>query len=302
MKNDNLDLVCFSYLAPGTIFKIKQYPKINYGTEILETIKTIAADGPMVAVGCARLNLKVGLITNPIGKDQKQIINYLNKQNVISKIKILPKFKTPFIIILSDSKGNREWFPYIPKVNLYLKKVNLGLLRKSSLVYIDYYQVIREASQRAINFASHHKIPIFINLGGSPFTSKVSNSLKEKNIVIIQTNLEENKAKNAPSLAKRIYHGVKPKIAIVTLGSKGALAVTSNKMIKVPTFKVKVNHLHGAGAAFSVDFIFGYLNGWETEKCLLFGCTLGTINCTLERGFETFSQKEVKEFLKKWPE
>ncbi|MGB9706685.1 MAG: hypothetical protein ACPLXP_01230 [Microgenomates group bacterium] len=203
------------------------------------------------------LNLKVALITNPVGKDEEghKIINYFRKHKVTTKIRKVPWLKTPFIVILSDSKGNREWFPYISEVNPFLKKVDLTLVAKSSLVYVDYYQIIREASQRMINFASQHGIPSFINLGGSPFTPKLSNSLRGKKVIAVQTNLEENQIRNAEPLVRSIYNHVKPQVAIVTLGS----------------------------------------------KCLRFGCTLGTINCTLERSFEVFSQKEVEEFLRKWP-
>jgi len=89
MKDKKLDLVCFSYLAPGTIFRIRQYPQINYGTEILETIETLAADGPMVAIACARLGLNTGLITNPVGKDERgnNIVDYFNKHKVATKIR-----------------------------------------------------------------------------------------------------------------------------------------------------------------------------------------------------------------------
>lgn len=303
MGNKNFDLTCFSYLTVGKILRIREYPKLNYGTEILEVIKTLAADGPMLAITCARLNLRVGLITNPIGEDKEgnKVIDYFKKHKVITKIEKSSRAKTPFIIILSDLKGNREWFPYIPDATTHLQKANLELIARSSLVYIDYYQIIQEASQRAIDFAYQHKIPSFINLGGSPFTPEISGNLQKKGIAIVQTNLEEDQIQNAIPLAQSVYSSIKPQIAIVTLGSKGAIAFTRQGVIAVPTFKVKIKHLHGAGAVFSAGFIFGYLKGWEVEKCLRFGCTLGTINCTLERGFEVFSQKEVKKFLEKWP-
>lgn len=285
MGNKRLNLSCFSYLASGRVFTIEEYPKPNYGAEVLDIIDTLAADAPMVAVAASRLGLN-------------EIMSCFTRNNVATEIDRNPQIKTPFIIVLSDKAGSREWFPYIPQAVSDLEQIKLDMIADSLLAYIDYYAIIRKVSQRAVDFASQHNIPSFINLGGSPFTSEILGYLRNRGIAIIQTNLDESEVQKAIPLAQDMFRSIKPEIAIVTLGSKGAVALNSSGVIRVPAYKVKVRHLHGIGAAFSAGYAFGYLKGWETEKSLRFARTLGSMSCTVETGFDAFSQRDVEKFIK----
>lgn len=300
MANKELDLSGFSYLASARVLRIKEYPKPNYGAEVLDVIDTLAADAPMVAVAASHLGLKVGLIVNSVGTDREsdQTVSYLERNNVTTTLGRKSEIKSPFIIVLSDNVGKREWFPYLPMVVSELESVNLDLMAKSSVAYIDFYDLIRKPAQRAVEFANKNKIPSFVNLGGSPFTPEVSNFLRGKDIAILQTNLDESEAQNAPTLAQSIYSSAKPEIAIVTLGREGAVAHTKDGAVAVPAHEVKIRHLHGAGAAFSAGYAYCYLKGLGIEESLHFSCALGSLNCTVERGFDEFSVQEIERFLK----
>lgn len=301
MSKSKLDLSCFSYLAHARVLQIEQYPKPNYGTEVLGVIDTLAADGPIVATAASNLGLKVGFVGNRVGKDNegKTIIKHFKKNNIKTFVKVDASRKTPFILVLSDSEGNREWFPYIPHVVEELMQVNLEILAHSSLAYIDLYSVIQPAAERAIIYAHEHKIPIFLDLGGTPFTSEIAASIQNKGVAIIQTNLDESDFNYAQTLARQIFLSVKPEVSIVTLGREGAIAYTASSCIHTPAYSIKVLHVHGAGAAFSAAFSLGYLNHWEIEDSLQFACALGSLSCTTENGFDRFSQEEVQKFISK---
>lgn len=300
--NKELDLSCFSYLATAKVLQIEKYPKPNYGAEVLGVIDTLVADGPIVAIAVSHLGLKAGFVGNRVGGDDegKAILERFKRNKITAAVEVNPERKTPFIIVLSDKEGDREWFPYIPKALQDLKRVDLEILRKSSLVYIDFYQVIRPAAERAITFAHEWGIPIFINLGGSPFTSEMAESLQNKGVVIIQTNLDETASGDAKRLARQIFNSVKPEVSTITLGRKGAIAYTSSSYIHVPAYSVKALHFHGIGAAFSAGFALGYLNNWELGKSLRFACALGSMSCTVKNGFDRFSKEEVEQFIEDW--
>lgn len=295
-----LDLGCFSYVASARVLGIEEYPKPNYGAEVKDVIDTLAADAPMVAVAASHLGLNVGLVGNAIGTDSEgnAIIERFNRNNINLEVSQRTDIKTPFIVVLSDKTGNREWFPYLPNVAADLEQINLDILGRSSLAYIDYYQVIQSASLRAIDFAKISKIPSFVNLGGTPLTPEIIGSLSRKDIAIVQTNLDEQDAPNAGVLAQTIMSSVKPEIAIVTLGSKGAVALKGQELLATPAQKVSVRHLHGAGATFSAGFAYGYLKNMDIKYSLRFACALGSMNCTVETGFDAFSVSDVEEFLK----
>lgn len=295
-----LDLSGFSYLAKARVLKIDKYPKPNYGAEVREVIDTLAADAPMVVVAASHLGLKTGLITNSIGANSEgdEVVSYFKRNQVRFSFTRNQEIKTPFITVLSDNAGDRKWFPYIPNAVSELEQANFNLIAQSSIAYIDFYEIIRKPAQKAVEFANRNKTPCFINLGGSPFTPEVSRFLKGKDIAIVQTNLDEAEVDNAPLLAQNIFSEIKPKVAIVTLGSKGAVACTLEGVVSIPAYKVNVKHLHGAGAAFSAGYAYCYLKGLDVDESLRFACALGSLNCSVERGFDAFSLENVESFIK----
>ena len=101
----------------------------------------------MTAITASRLGLKVGLIANPLGEDDKGrgISRNLEQNRVANSISLMSDRKTPFIVVLSDKGGNREWFAYTKEAEEELVKVDLSQIDNSSLIYIDLYSGIQEA-------------------------------------------------------------------------------------------------------------------------------------------------------------
>lgn len=299
MSNKELDLSCFSYLASARVLNVDEYPKPNYGAEVRRVIDTLAADGPMVAIAASHLGLKVGIIANAVGENAegKEILDRLKRNNVVVGVETNPSIKTPFIVVLSDKEGNREWFPYIPSAIEELKNSKLDMIGESLLAYIDYYSITREAANRVVDFGHKSGTPLFLNLGGSPLQTEERVFLKSKNIRILQTNLDYGGVSDGFILAKDLFENTKPEISIVTLGEKGAVAVTSYGEFRAYAYLVDALHVHGAGAAFSAGFSLGYLKGWNVQRSLGFACALGSLNCTVETGFDTFSQEDVERFM-----
>lgn len=296
-----LDLSCFSYLASARVLQIEKYPQLNSGAEVNGVIDTLSADGPMVATAASRLGLKVGLVANSLGEDEvgQVIKGSLQKNAVVNSISNLQNKRTPFIVVLSDSGGNREWFAYIRDVQEELKNAELSQIGTSSLAYIDLYSGIKEASLRAVNYANQNNVPVFLNLSGDVPDHELIEQLANKSIIITQIGLHESQEGSAEEIARRVYESINPKISIVTLASKGAVAVSGEAVMKVHAYPVDILHVHGAGAAFSAGIVFGYLRGWVLQRNLKFACALGSLNCTKERGFEEFTLGEIERLMAK---
>lgn len=296
-----LDLSCFSYLASARVLQIKKYPQLNSGAEVDGVIDTLSADGPMVAIAASRLGLKVGLVANSLGEDEigQAIKSDLQKNAVVNSISNLQNKRTPFIVVLSDSGGNREWFAYIMDAQEELKNAELSQIGISSLAYIDLYSGIKMASLRAVNYANQNNVPVFLNFSGDIPTDELMEQLADKGIVITQIGLHESQEDGAEQIARRVYEFVNPKVSIVTLASKGAIAVSGKTVVKTHAYPIDILHVHGAGAAFSAGFVFGYLCGWNLQRNLEFACALGSLNCSKERGFEEFTLEEIEELAAK---
>jgi len=296
-----IDLSCFSYLASARVLQINKYPQLNSGAEVNGVIDTLAADAPMTAITASRLGLKVGLIANPLGEDDKGrgISRNLEQNRVANSISLMSDRKTPFIVVLSDKGGNREWFAYTKEAEEELVKVDLSQIDNSSLIYIDLYSGIQEASFRAVNYATEKGVPIFLNLSGDIPSSELTAKLRGKNIAIVQIGLHESQESEAEKVATQIYETFNPKVSIVTLASKGAIAVSGKTVVKTQAYPVNILHVHGAGAVFSAGFAFGYLQNWGLQQTLEFSCAIGSLSCAKERGFEQFTLEEISELIAK---
>ncbi len=83
---------------------------------------------------------------------------------------------------------------------------------------------------------------------------------------------------------------------MLTLGSKGAVAV-SDCVYRVPRARqVAVVDPVGAGDAFAGGFLCGYLEG-GVQRGLEIGSAVGALHCTIVGDFAYVTRGEVEEFL-----
>ncbi len=75
--------------------------------------------------------------------------------------------------------------------------------------------------------------------------------------------------KNPVEACRRIAE-LGPKVAGVTLGSKGYVALAEGRVIEKPAYRVEAIDTTGCGDVFHAGFIFGLIRGWNYEKCLDF--------------------------------
>jgi sulfofructose kinase len=67
---------------------------------------------------------------------------------------------------------------------------------------------------------------------------------------------------------------------VVTLGSKGAIAVAGDRVVRSSGYAVRAVDTTGAGDVFRGAFIFGILNDWPIERTLQFANAAAAISCT----------------------
>jgi sugar/nucleoside kinase (ribokinase family) len=65
----------------------------------------------------------------------------------------------------------------------------------------------------------------------------------------------------------------------VTDGAQGSWLVTRERTIHQPAFEIEVVDTNGAGDVFSGAMVYGLVQGWEHEDCLLFAAAAAALKC-----------------------
>ena len=74
-----------------------------------------------------------------------------------------------------------------------------------------------------------------------------------------------------PLDACRVLSALGPRVAGVTLGGKGYVALHGRDVIQKPAYPVRAIDTTGCGDAFHAGFIYGLIQGWDVEKNLDLG-------------------------------
>jgi sugar/nucleoside kinase (ribokinase family) len=87
--------------------------------------------------------------------------------------------------------------------------------------------------------------------------------------------------KKTPLEAAKEFIKLGIKTVVITLGDKGAIAITKNAIIESPAFKIQPVDATGAGDAFCGGFCFAFvIKKWGLHKSLTFANACAAIKVT----------------------
>lgn len=293
-----VDLLCFSYLAPARVCRIDHYPDVNRGAHISDVAVSVAGDGPIVAITASALGLRAGLVCNDVGADAdgEFLLGYLARHGVQHRSVSEAGLKTPFAIILVDDDGNREWFSYIGNSFANTWQESWTSLPAARLMYVDVYADLIGEARTAIERAKLACIPLYLNVAQSPLTDDLAMLLNESGASVVQASADAESGIDAYDLARRFSLASRSSV-VVTLGAKGAAMFHEDGTYSSPAPRAVIQHSHGAGAAFSAAFCQGLLSGWSAASCLTYATFAGTLRCSSSPAVETFTAAELRDFV-----
>jgi sugar/nucleoside kinase (ribokinase family) len=279
-------VVCFSYLAAASLWKVGHFPTANHGAEVEAIEESIAADGPMVAAVLAGLDQPSLLIANSVGDDPTgyQVRSWLRQNRVQTTAGTKANSTTPRIVVVGDNHHTRTMFPYLPGVADELESIDLAPLRSASFAYIDGYKLLGKAAARAVQAAKAAQLPLLVNLGGDLAPSELLAALDGYPGLVVQTSIAEESLGTATRLVKSLQADMQCAWAVITAGKAGAAAVNKRDVLKVSAFRADVRLTHCAGAAFSGGLLDGLVQGWHMQDCLDLAAASGALRC--ERGHD----------------
>jgi|Deesub1362A_J573_1020465.scaffolds.fasta_scaffold00017_118 ribokinase len=272
---------------------IDVYPDRGGHTVVKNTRKMAGGAAANVIFGLTLYGFK-GSFYSPVGDDEdgKFFIDSFRKIGVNTEGIQVISGSTGRVECFVDGNGERTFFVFpgvVARLDEY--RIPLEKLEREDVIYLDPFPVEKsfEFHFRVAEECSSSKV---LN-PGFPYTrlgfKKLRSLLALCDVVIL--NKDEFNLLGVPP-SDYLKTGVT--ILIVTLGKDGSVAYVdsaSPNRIKSPSVSVEVVDTTGAGDAFSVGFLYGYLNDLPIRQSLDLGNTLAA-HCITGLGARNFMSKE----------
>ncbi len=226
------------------------------------------------AVGLARLGLKTALVcAMGDGWMDNQAKNVLKEEMVETKYIKTNKNQNGFGVVINYQEERTILsyypdalccFPEDPELQadwMYLTSMGQG--------YGDFYG-------QALDWAKIHNTKIAFNPGTRQIKdglNKIGQALSQTQILFVNKEEGNELIKtdlDCPNLARKLSE-LGPKIVVVTNGPEGAYCFDGQKDYFAPIIEAPVIERTGAGDAFAVGFMGGYMFGKTIEECLVWG-------------------------------
>lgn len=281
---------------------IDKYPKVGGRAVVRKTMKMAGGAAANVIYGLSILGVKCRFYST-IGEDEDAEFFKKSMGNVELICNVTHK-ETGKVVIYVDKNGERTFFVHPNAAGI----VNLSMEDKD-FEEIDYLYLDPFPSDKS--FAVHlnlakkaKKFKTFVILNpGFPYTSlgfeKLFELLKYVDMLIMSKDEFLTLNKSEEEILKFVDY------LIITLGKDGCRCISKieglKKIEKIEkrAFKTDVVDSTGAGDAFAVGFIYGFLNNFGLEKSLLLGNYVASCNIRYYGARNFPSKKEIDEFLKK---
>ena len=180
-------------------------------------------------------------------------------------------FESQFAFILAEpAKGGRRTIfwqrptgpPPIPD------ELDYGVIRQARVVLTD--GLFPDAALAACKAAREAGVPVVVDAGS--LREGMLDLARVSDFYLASETFAKAFAGNATSLeACKKLAELGPKVTGVTLGAKGYVAWTADRIIDRPAYKVNAVDTTGCGDVFHAGFVYGVVKGWEVEKSLDFG-------------------------------
>jgi ribokinase len=259
--------------------------------------------GANQAVAAARLGANVSMLGR-VGKDSfgNFLLKNLKSNHVDSQFVQRDDASTGTAIIVVDSNGQNS-IVLSPGAN---GKVSPADVENASFLHHDLLLLQLEIPTPTVLSAAQRAKDNNVRVILNPAPAKeIPDQLialadfiipNETELGLLTNRTVNDTASAEPAAKKLLQHGAKN--AIVTLGSKGALIVTSTQVTYVDSFKVNVVDTTAAGDAFIGGFATKLIESASLLAAVRYGCACGALATTKFGAQPSLPQKEeVERFI-----
>ncbi len=291
-----LGQACLDYLG-----RLRVYPEEDGKCELIDLHIQCGGPASTALVTLSRLGIQTSFLgsisDDPIGIE---IVKGLKEEKVdFAFLKITPGYTSQFAFIAITESGNRTIFWHRGSVpHLRAGDVNLSPFSKARILHLDGLMI--EAAQDAAHQAKSMGLKVVMDAGTMRDGSRKLASLVD--VLIASERFAEPLLGELapPEKALEALCQLGPKEVIITLGSKGSIGLSGEKIIFQKAFPVDTIDTTGAGDVYHGAYIYGLLQGWNMQECMRFASATSAIKCReigARKGIPHL--KEIREFMRK---
>jgi sugar/nucleoside kinase (ribokinase family) len=280
------DILVAGEINPDLILTGDVIPSFNQVEKLVDSaVLTIGSSSVIFACGAARLGMKVSFI-GVCGDDifGRFMVDEMQKHQIDTSHIILRKGGHTGMSVILNQNADRAILTYPGLIrDLSSNDVSDELLKQNRHIHVaSYFLQTRLQSGLTELFSRARDLGLTTSLDPNFDPAEKWAGFDELLYVtnVFLPNLTEalsiSKTDDVESASKQLAK--KTGIAVVKLGSQGALACTSNSLHRVSSILVGVIDTVGAGDSFDAGFIYGYLNDWNVDKSLRLGCVCGALS------------------------
>jgi len=252
---------------------------------------------PNTMVGLTRLGYKTSVIA-VVGNDLtgKISIDELKKDNIDTRYLIKKNQTSASAFGFVEEGSGRRTIALHRRISISPGDIVLKKYPVPRLVHLDGRDL--NANIKLAKWAKRNGAMVSFDIGSVRNDVTKLLPLVDHMVVADAFAFPYTKTKNVKTALKKLFkicHGT----IVITLGTKGSIALEKGEFYKGKAFRVKVADTTGAGDAFHVGYLSGLLDGKDIEERLRLGSLVASIKCTkpgARGGMPT--RRELNKFIK----
>lgn len=265
------------------IASVDGFPEENDKKEALDM--TIQGGGPVATalVSLARLGVRTSF-QGVVSDDRAgvEIAEGLESEGVdTSGLKVAEggRSQTAFIIVNRSNASRTILWQRPTAGRLSPEDVDTRAITGSSFLLLD--GLMMEASIRAAEAARGAGVPVMLDAGS---VREGTLELAQLCDYVVASEKFSRTLESSPRDSLRRLTELGVKTSTVTLGERGSVTSTGDRVFSTPAPGVDAVDTTGAGDVFHGGYIYGLLQGWDLEKTVRFASAFAALKCTRPGG------------------
>lgn len=286
---------CVDYLAV-----LPELPEPNSKVPMKEFRVVGGGQATTALAALSRLGLKTAYF-GVVGGDPggRLVLDGLRAEGVdVSGAVVADDLTTPAALIFVDEGAGTRTIAYQPTPSGWLSSgmVDMDAILSTRCLMIDPHET--EFGLEIISPAKEREIPVIYD--AEHRTAGFYEMLAAADYIIGSEDVIATLGAADPGEALEEIFSYGARASVITLGSKGAIALDAGGFIHQPAYRVDVVDTTAAGDAFHAGFAYGILRGWGLKKILSFSNAMGALVCRGLGGRESLpTLEEVNEFMER---